>query len=804
MDSLAQDVRYAWRMLARNKAATAVLVLALAFGTGANAAIFSVVNAVLLRPLPYPEPDRLMAVWEDATAFGFPRNTPAPANYLDWNKDNRTFADMAAYEDRSLALLADGAPERIQGFAVTANLFEVLGVVPALGRPFAAADDRPGAPEVVILSDGLWRRRFGASPAVLGTSVLLDGRPYAVVGVMPRGFGFPSARAQAWVPVAFTSETAASRGNHYLEVVGRLAAGASPAQATADLETIARRLEREYPETNKGIGALAVPLHEQKVGDIRTSLLVLLGAVGLVLLVACANVANLLLARSVSRQREIAVRAALGAGRGRLVRQMLTESVILGLLGSLAGLLLARVSLRLLVPLVPESVAAPESIALDARVLVFTLGLALFTGFVFGMAPALHLSRTALAGAVREGTRSSEGGGRGRTRGVLVAAEVALSLVLLIGAGLLIKSFDRLRRVDAGFRAERMLTMGVDLPSTAYPDAPRRRAFWDALLLRLPTLPGVESAAVITHLPLTFDGDNWLFLPEGQEDGGDGTLPVAVYRVVSRDYFRTVGIPLRRGRAFEETDRAGMPQVAVVNHKMAETYWPGQDPLGRRIRIGRGERALWLTVVGVVGDTRQTDIHQPPKPELYRAYTQAESGPRDIVVRSAGDPLSLAAAVAREVHALDPNLPVSDVRRMEDVASEAVARPRFQTLLLGVFAGAALLLALVGIYGVIAYSVAQRTREIGIRLALGATRADIVRAVMGPGFRLTLAGLGVGLVGAFATSRLLAGLLFGVSAIDAGVFAAVPALVLAVSLLAAYLPARRGALLDPVRALRWE
>jgi predicted permease len=779
-------------------------VVALAFGTGANAAIFSVVNAVLLRPLPYPEPDRLMMVWEDAAAFGFPRNTPAPANYFDWKKDNKTFEDMAAYEERSLALRGGGSPERIQGFAVTANLFAVLGVSPALGRPLAADDDRPGAAEAVLLSDGLWRRRFGASPAVLGTSVLLDGRPHTVVGVMPRGFAFPSASAEAWVPIAFTSERAASRGNHYLEVVGRLAPGASPAQATADLETIARRLERDYPETNKRIGALAVPLHEQKVGDIRTSLLVLLGAVGLVLLVACANVANLLLARSVSRQREIAVRAALGAGRGRLVRQMLTESVLLGLLGSAAGLLLARVSLRLLVPLVPESVAAPESIGLDARVLVFTLGLALLTGFVFGMAPALHLSRTALAGAMREGSRSSEGGGRGRTRGVLMAAEVALSLVLLIGAALLIKSFDRLRRVDAGFRTDGMLTMRVELPSSDYPEAPRRRAFWDALLTRIPALPGVLSAAVITHLPLTFDGENWLFLPGGQADGDDGTLPVAVYRVVSRDYFRTVGIPLRRGRAFEETDREGTPQVAVVNRKMAETCWPGQDPLGRRIRIGRGEHALWLAVVGVVGDTRQTDIHQPPKPEFYRPYTQAESAPHDIVVRAAGDPMTLAAAVAREVHALDPNLPVSDVRRMEDVASEAVARPRFQTLLLGVFAGAALLVALVGIYGVIAYSVAQRTREIGIRLALGASRADIVRAVMGPGFRLTLAGLGAGLLGALATSRLLAGLLFGVSAIDAPVFAMVPALVLAVSLLAAYLPARRGARLDPVRALRWE
>jgi len=356
---------------------------------------------------------------------------------------------------------------------------------------------------------------------------------------------------------------------------------------------------------------------------------------------------------------------------------MLTESMLLGLLGSTAGLVLARASLRLLVPLVPASVAPPDSIGIDPEVLAFTLGLALLTGFVFGMAPALHLSRTALAGAVREGTRSSEGSGRGRTRGLLVAGEVALSLVLLIGAGLLIKSFDRLRRVDAGFRTEGMLTLRIDLPSSDDPAARRERAFWDALLQRLPTLPGVQSAAVITHLPLTFDGENWLFLPEGQPDGDDGTLPVAVYRVVSRDYFRTIGIPLRRGRGFEETDREGTPQVAVVNQKLAETCWPAQDPRGRRIRIGRGDGAVYLTVVGVVGDTRQTDIHQSPKPELYRPYTQAESAPRDVVVRAGGDPMALAAAVRREVNALDPNLPVSDVRRMEDVASEAVARPRF-------------------------------------------------------------------------------------------------------------------------------
>jgi putative ABC transport system permease protein len=804
MESLLQDARYGVRMLVRNPGVTAVLVLALAGGTGANAAIFSVVNAVLLRPLPYADPDRLMVVWEDASSFGFPRNTPAPANYLDWRKENRTFADMAAYTGGSFVLTGGGEPERIEAILASANLFSVLGVLPVLGRSFESEDDQPGADAVAILSHGLWQRRFGGSPSALGTTLLVDGRARTVVGVMPRGFQFADPRADLWVPIAFTNEQAAERGSHYLEVVGRLKPAVTSAQANADVETIAKRLQQEYPQTNTNIGALVVPLHEQKVGDIRPALLVLLGAVGLVLLVACANVANLLLARSVARQREIAVRAALGASRLRLVRQMLTESVLLGLLGAAAGLFLAAASVRLLVRLVPEGLAMPETIGLDVRVLGFTLLLALFTGLIFGLAPSLHLVRTALGEAAREGSRSSEGPGRGRTRAFLVVSEVALSLILLVGAGLLIKSFDRLRHVEIGFRTERLLTLRVDLPATQYSDQGRRTAFFDSFLARVQALPGVESAAVITHLPLTFEGDNWLFLPEGQPDREDGNLPVAVYRVVSRDYFHALGIPLYKGRSFEERDKPDAPPAAVVNRKMAEAFWPGQDPLGRRIRTGRGPDALWLTVVGVVGDTRQTDIHQPPKAELYRPHAQAESIPREVVVRVAGDPLMLAAAVRREVRALDANLPVSDVRAMEDVAGDAVALPRFQTLLLGIFAAAALGLALVGIYGVIAYSVAQRTREIGIRLALGASRADIVRAVLGPGLRLTVTGLAAGLLGALALTRAMAGLLFGVSATDGTVFVTVPVLVLAVALLAAYLPARRGSRLDPMRALRHE
>lgn len=809
LETLWQDIRFGARKLRKNPGFTVVAVLTLALGIGANTAIFSAVNSVLLRPLPYQNPDELVMVWETAPKLGFPRNNVAPANFIDWRDQNRVFAQIAAYGGNSVSLTGRGEPERIEGMRVSAGLFPLLGVTPLLGRVFTEEEDRPGARNVVVLSHGLWQRRFGGDPGAVGQSLTLNDTPHTVVGVMPAHFRFPGREQELWVPMAFEPEEAAGRGDHYLTVVARLKPGVPLRQAQAEMDAIATRLQEQYPQTNTGQGVALVPLHEEFAGNVRKPLLLLLGVVGFVLLIACANVTNLLLARAAARQKELTIRSALGASRLRLMRQLLTESLLLSALGGVAGTLLGVWAVGLLDSLVPDSLAEAHGIAVDWRVLSFAIAVSLLTGVVFGLLPALQPSKSKLTEALKEGGRGGEGGeSRGRLRGALVVAEIALSLVLLAGAGLMIRSFYRLANVDPGFHPGGTLTMRMELSGGKYGDPVKRRAFYDRLLQQAQSLPGVKSAGVITQLPLTTQGLHFSFSLEGQPPLPSGDLPQAAFRVISQDYFRAMGIPLLRGRSFTPQDTADAQAVVVINRTMAERFWPGQDALGRRFKIGSADsQNPWAVIVGVVGDVRQTSLYQELTPEMYVTYLQDRrffAIPRDLVLRMDGNPLSMAPAVRGEIWKLDKDLPLFRVQTMEQVLSLATAGQRFNMLLLSIFAALSLTLATIGVYGVMSYATAQRTHEIGIRMALGARTRDVLRLVIGRGLLLILIGVAVGLAGAFGLTRLMSGLLFGVSATDPLTFTLITLLLTAVSLLACYLPARRATRVDPLVALRYE
>ncbi|HEX8282764.1 MAG TPA: ABC transporter permease [Pyrinomonadaceae bacterium] len=806
-----QDFRYALRVLWKNPGFTAVAVVALALGIGANSAIFSVVNAVLLRPLPYQNPERLVMVWEENNKSGYPKDTPAAANFVDWREQNQVFEGMAAVAEQDFNLTGAGEPERLSGRRVSADLFSLLGVAPHAGRTFAPEEDRPGANKVVVLSHGLWQRRFGADPTLIGKTLSLNGEPHTVVGVMPPRFQFPSRLDELWVPIALTPEQAANRGRHYLEVVARLKPGVTVERAQAEMSTIAARLQQQYPQQNTNLGATVETMHEHLVGDIRPALLVLLGAVGFVLLVACANVANLLLARAATRQKEIAVRTALGASRLRLIRQFLTESVLLAALGGVLGLLLAVWGVSLLQNFIPEDISQVKDIAVNARVLGFTLGVSLLTGLVFGLAPALQASSFNLNETLKEGGRDSSAGSRGkRIRGALVVTEVAVSLVLLIGAGLLINSFLRLRGVDPGFKVDNLLTMSVVLPREKYPSHERRTAFYRDLLARVESLPGVRSAAVTSWIPLAAtQGDSIGISPEGHPDPlpGQGKRPTAVTRVVSPEYFDTMGIRLLQGRGFEDgRDRVDSPAVILISEAFARRFWPNESAVGKRVNAGDpNDPADWCEVVGVVRDVRQFELAAEPKPQMYFSYTQAGFFlPRHLVVGTDADPLAVAGAVRKTVWEVDREQPVSNISTMRDVLSESLARERFSMLLLGVFAALALMLAAVGLYGVMSYTVAQRTREIGLRMALGARPSDVLRLVVGQGLRLALAGVVLGLLASFALTGLMKSLLYGVSATDPATLVTISLVLVAVALVASYIPARRATRVDPLIALRYE
>jgi putative ABC transport system permease protein len=807
LETFWHDVRFGVRMLFKSPTFTIVAVIALALGIGANSAIFSVVNTVLLRPLPYKDPDRLVMVWEDDTKHGYPRDTPAAANYMDWKNQNQVFEGMAAVADLSFSLTGVGEPEQIEGQRVSTNLFPLLGVEPQLGRTFTPEEDQTGANHVVVMSYGLWQRRFGSDVSVIGKPLTLNGASYIVVGVMPPSFQFPNPENNLWVPLGFTAKEAANRGSHYLEVLARLKPGVTQQQAQAEMNTIASRLAQQYPDQNTDLGAAVTSLHEHVVGDIKPALLVLLGAVGFVLLVACANVANLLLARAAVRQKEIAVRVALGASRLRLIRQFLTESILLAALGGGFGLLLSLWGIRILKIFIPENISQAKNITIDAKVLIFTLLVSLLTGLIFGLAPALQASNFNLNETLKEGGRDSASGSRGnRLRALMVIAEVAVSLVLLIGAGLLINSFLRLRHINPGFRTDNLLTMKVELPKLKYPDQARRASFYTELLSRIEALPGVNSAAVTTNLPLYRQGNSTSVSFEGRPEPAPGQEIIVATRVISPHYFQTMGIQLTQGRQFVEQDRADSPNVAIISEAMARKYWPDEDPVGKRLTPGKPEKPEdWMTIIGVAKDIHQFELTADPKPQLYLTYTQAGFfAPHDLVVSTNVAPLGLATTVRRTVWEVDKDQPVSNIRTMEDMLSTSIARQRFSMLLLGIFAALALVLAATGIYGVMSYSVAQRTHEIGIRMALGAQPHDVLKLAVGEGLKLVMIGMGLGLAAAFILTRLMASLLYGISSTDPATFIVISLVLMGAGLIASYIPARRVTKVDPMIALRYE
>jgi putative ABC transport system permease protein len=795
----AQDFKYGLRMMRRGPGFAAVAVLTLALGIGANTAIFSVVNAVLLRPLPYRDPARLVTVLHDGW------KPVAPANFLDWREQSGSFESIAAAQLWSLTMTGRERPEQLEVLQTSAEMFQVLGVDAALGRTFAAGEDQPGREHVVVLSHGFWQRRFGGGTDVVGRQVMLDGEPYTVVGVMPPDFQFApfwATHAEAWVPLNLGRRVGDRRGQS-LRVFARLKDGVTLGQARAEMETINRRLAEQYPRENEGLTASVDPLHEKVVGKSRPALLIILGAVGFVLLMACANVANLMLTKSALRQREIAVRIALGAGRWRVVRQLLTESLILSFAGGAAGLLLAAWSNKALASLGPETLPRVRTASLDAGVLLFTLGLSVCVGLLFGLAPALHSTKTDLTESLKSRAQGSARGRRHeRVRQLLVVGEVAVSLVLLVGGGLMMRSFLRLTSVDPGFDPRGVTTATVRLAGPRYASDEQRAAFFQRLTTQLSSLPGVRSASAVNHLPL--GGDVWTFgyTVEGRPAPPDSERPSAVYRVVRPEYFRTMGAALLQGRDFTERDDASAPGVVVVNEALARRQWPGEEPLGKRMTVN-GEGARPREVVGVVRDLKQGEWASVPQPEMYLPHLQAAS-PRSmtLVIRASSDATEIGPWVRREVWALDSELPVSRVASMEEVASESVGQQRFNTLLIGLFAATALLLAAVGVYGVMSHAVAQRTHEIGVRVALGARGHDILRLIIGQGLALTLTGLAVGLAGALALMRVLDSLLYEVSVTDPLIFGGVAAALTLTALLACYIPARRATKVDPMVALR--
>jgi len=803
-----KDLRYGLRSLRKRPGATAVALVTLALGIGVNTAIFSAIDSVLLRPLPFKDPERLVSIWEQGLRMGINQNEVAPANFFDLRNQNQVFEAIGAYGPQDLNLSGDGEPERLNGQLVTANVISILGVEPALGRTFSPEEDQRGQHRVVMLSDSLWQRRFNRDPAIVNRNITLNGETFTVVGVMPRGFFFPVRETELWVPWAMGPEQASGRGDHYLRLVARMKPANTIERANAELGSIAGRLATEYPKTNEGLGFIAHSLHQDYVGDLRLPILILFAAVGLVLVIACANVANLLLAQATARRREIAIRIALGARRWTIVRQLLVESLLLACGGGLLGVLGAFWGVEALAKLLPESLSKLQGVSIDARVLLFTLGVSALTAVVFGGVPALLASRTKPGETLSDVARDSAGGSSGRlVRRVLVVSEVALAVVLLVGAGLLIRSFQLLRQVDAGFSTENLLTMKMVLPMPKYSKPEARQAFYDEVLRRIKELPGVESAGMITFLPLVVNGMNFTFSVEGQSSPGDMKLPFAVYRVVSPGYFSAMGIPLQRGRFFEAHDSADSQKVVLVNRRLAQQFWPNEDPIGKRLKVGPVDSPnQWLTIAGVVGDVRQTSIYDQ-KMEFYVPYAQeyrAFMAPRDLVLRTKGDAASLAGAVRQAVWAVDKDQPVSNVRTMDQVFAAAISQERFQALLLGLFAALALVLACVGLYGVISYSVAQRTHEIGVRMALGAQPRDVLKLVIRQGMLLTFAGLVVGIAAGAMVTRVLSDMLFGVTARDPLTFIGAPVLLLLVAFLACYIPARRATRIDPLVALRYE
>jgi putative ABC transport system permease protein len=807
MESLIKDIRYGVRGLIKHPGFAVIALITLALGIGANTAIFSLVNAVLLKPLPFPESERLVMVWEDATAIGFPRSTPAPANYVDWKTQQSVFEDMAALNYENFNLTGTGEPEKISAYGVTANFFSLIGIQPRLGRSFTAEEDQPGAGKVTVLSYALWQRRYGGDRAVLGRDILLNGEKYTVIGIMPAGFQFLDSLTGLWTPAAFTPRQLADRDNHSLTVVARMKPGVTLPQAQADIKAITQRIAHDYPEEASGLGSVVVPMREELAGDVRRPLLLLLVAVAFVLLIACANIASLLLSRAAARRKEIALRTALGARRARIVRQLLTESVLLAGAGGALGLLVALWSFRLLKEFIPRAMAISTNLRIDLPLLGYALLVSLMTGIIFGLAPALQASKVDLNEALKQGGGRTSTGARGsKLRGAFIVAQVALALVLLAGASLLAQTVFHLRDQYAGFQGENLLTLRTALANYKYGEPYRRVAFFDQVLERVKALPGVVSAGYTTSVPLQWKGGANGFTIENRPSES-GVVTNAIHRQVSADYFRTMGVPLKRGRYIEESDDQHSAPVAMVNETMARQFWPHDDPVGKRFKLGV-PNAPWVTIVGVAADVRQMGMDVPVKAEMYFPYRQITThfwyAPRDLVIRTTVDPMSLVAAVRQEIRAVDPDQPISNIATMDQLLSEETGPRRLGMRLLATFAGLALLLASLGVYGVLSYFVTQQTPEIGVRMALGAQQHDILGLVLKKGMRWPLLGIAIGLPAAFALAQLMKSLLFGVSASDPITFAAIALILAGVAFLACYVPARRAAKVDPLVALRYE
>ena len=811
METLWQDLKYGARMLAKSPAFTLVAIIALGLGIGANTAIFSVVNTVLIRSLPFRDPDRLVMVWENNRNRGRDQNVISPANYQDWREQNTVFDSMCAMFDYRANLTGVDDPEEIPTQVVEPNFFDLLGAGAALGRTFTPEEGQPGNDEVVVLSQGLWKRRFGGDPSIVGKTIKLSGLDFTVVGIAPSGFrllisqgSFTGKQAELWMPLAFSQTSRVRRGRSMM-AIARLKPGVTLAQAQTEMDGIGARFEEQYPDFNTGWGVNLVPLQTQLVGAIRPALLVLLGAVAFVLLIACANVANLLLARAATRQREIAIRTALGARRTRIVRQLLTEATVLAALGGELGLVLAVWGVDLLLALAPKDLTGLKDVGIDYRVLGFTMLVSVLTGVLFGLAPALEASRPNLNESLKEGGRGAATGGRShRWRSVFVVVEVALALVLLIGAGLMIRSFARLQSVDPGFDAKNLLTARLLLPSSKYGQNPQRIAFFKQLAERVKALPGVRSAGTISVLPFGSGGAATSIEIEGRPSPPPGQKLTGDVRVVDGGYFQTMGIPLLQGRTFTEQELTQASHVVMINEAMARDFFPGENPLGKRVTIAMQNENLPNEIIGVVRDVRHVGLETPARAMTYWPYPELVYSGMTLVVRAETEPLALADAVRREVLALDKDQPIADVITMDQLLADSVSRARFSTFLLGVFAGVALLLAAVGIFGVMSYGVSERTHEIGVRMALGAQASHVRALVVRQGMTLTLIGIGIGLGAAFGLTRVMISLLYGVSATDPLTFLGISVLLALVAMLACYLPAWRATKVDPMIALRYE
>ncbi|HEX8880500.1 MAG TPA: ABC transporter permease, partial [Candidatus Acidoferrum sp.] len=813
LQDLAQDFRYGLRMLRKSPGFTAVALFTLTLGIGVTSSIFSVVDAVLLRHLPYRNPDRLVSLYEDRSSTGFPLRQFTPANFADCKAQTGIFEDLAAIDaDRFYNLTSiAGNPEKLSAEGVTHNLFSILGVQPMIGRVFLPEEDTAGSEHVVLLSHRLWSSRFGGDPKIVGQNILLNAEEYSVVGVMPQWFSFPDKNADLWVPTAFTSQQLADRGAHFLTVIGILHPGVSVRQANAELRVLSQNLRQQHMDIMRFVDRfIAVPLQEVYTADVRGGLIVLLAAVGFILLIACANIANLLLSRATLRQREIALRSALGARRTRIIRQLLTESLVLATTGGFLGIVLTEVSFRFLKALIPEDLSRTVSLTLNLPILWFAILISLASTFLFGLMPALRMSKANLTDSLKEGGRGSASGRSKSIGNLLVVGEIALSLVLLVAAGLLLKTFVNLREQDPGFRSEQVLTAQIDVPDNKYPNFVRRTQFFQAVLERVRAMPTVSNAGFTSVLPFSWKSGMGGFLgmagfqPEGyvQSDIQYGALD----RVVSPGYFETMGIRLLRGRLFDSSDGPDAPSVAIVNETMARKFWPNEDVLGKRLRFTLVDGGFRLyQIIGIVNDVKELSLDEPPKEEMYFPYWQAQGNymvPSTLVVRTTGDLTSLASATRHAVWSVDADQPVSEIITMEGVLDRDVAQKRVQGVLLGAFAALALTLACVGIYGVMAYLVTQQSHEIGIRLALGANSRDVLGLIMGRGAKLTGMGMAIGIAAAILVTRLMRGLLFGISAVDPLTFASMALLLSTVALAACYIPARRAMRVDPMVALR--